>query len=125
MDVWELFPWDIQYHITSWIYVKDLLKLKEVSKGLQSIIDSPTFCSLQFNTNLYQNDIIIDLFYVSYGFTFTTLESTQYHNFDLKQLCDKLNNLCISHIRTLGVNNGLVLLEIIPKIWTFCRQCGL
>lgn len=116
MDVWELLPWDIQCHILSGLSVKDLLKLELVSKGWQSIIDSPTFRNLQFYTNLHQNGIIMDLFSKQNGFIIKALESTQYHNCDLTPLTNKFNNPHSSHIYVLGVTNGFVHHENVLKL---------
>jgi hypothetical protein len=82
MDVWELLPWNIQCCILSLLSVRELIKLKRVSKSFskswQSIIASPMFCNLQFNTNLYENDIIMELLDNSFGFIIKSLESTEF-----------------------------------------------
>jgi hypothetical protein len=110
MDVWELLPWDIQCYILSLLSIKNLFKLKRVSKSWQSIIASPTFCNFQFNTNSYENDIIVKPFHKP-CFIIKSLESTEFHYFDLKQLPHQFKYLC-NGTTILGTNKGLILLEI-------------
>jgi hypothetical protein len=129
MDVWELLPWDIQCYILSLLSIKNLFKLKRVSKSWQSIIASPTFCNLQFNTNSYENDIIIKLLYKPHQFIIKSLESTEFHYLDLKQPTHKFKNLYYHSIidtTILGTNKGLILLEITtglcsPKEYLVCN----
>ena len=104
MDVWELLPWDIQCCILSLLPGKELIKLKRVSKSWQSIITSTTFCNLQLNTNLYENDIIMEPLGNSFQFIIKSLESTELRYFDLKQL----DLICC-------FNSGFILFEVVNK----------
>jgi len=130
MDVWKLLPWDIQCYILSLLSVKDLIKLKQVSKSWQSIIASPTFCNLQFNTNSYENDLIIKPLFEPHQFIIKSLQSTKFHCLDLKQPIHKFKDLqyhSVINTTILGTNKGLVLFEITtgqpcsPKEYLVCN----
>jgi hypothetical protein len=116
MDIWELLLRDIQFCILSLLFVKDLLKLRSVSKSWQSIIASPIFCNLQFNANLYENHIIMKKYRNSHQFIIKSLESTEFCYFDLKQIY-KFRDFCTCHIHIVSVNNGLILFEIMTKFY--------
>jgi hypothetical protein len=87
---------------------------KSFSKSWQSIIASPPFCNLQFNTNLYENDIIMEPLDNSFqGFIIKSLESTKFQYFDLNQF-DKFGDFGPCWTDILGVKSGLIFYEIEP-----------